>query len=491
MSSQMFLLLLLRLVSVRSTSDVELYEEEGFFVLSSLLQREQALKIAADVHSHVALHGARYQNMLGGMTSGGWYLGDLGSIRDLSYIIRAVMERPKLHGVLTRLLGEDYRLLSRSEIYVDRVGYWHSDGLNGATSLYNNELSFLKRRCAASAKQEANKACVHGFGQSNIAWERDDQNESQRITTVAIYFQDHHHNDAGLSVIPRTHRSAAAFAQAAKRLPQGPRADRKADADREKRARLHYAAGDAIVFDARLWHRGQGRASGEHYVANVRHETGGPHRVALSLTFGANNAFSEAFDRGFAFRGRVHTFNSSICHSERRRSRLQDIDDSFDCRWEAVREDIRARPLVGHVPRHADEAEHTWHLEQLGRRLEAKRRGDGGATAAAPSTGALTTAGGHERRCRRPSRRRIMRRTGAPTSSWSARRGASGSSSCGRRRAAATATGSCTAPSETCQRPAARAACRERCCTSWTCAITRSCRRWRAGSRRGGCASTC
>ena len=45
----------------------------------------------------------------------------------------------------------------------------------------------------------------------------------------------------------------------------------------------------------------------------------------------AGDAFSEALDRGFAMRGRVHTFNSSVCYHERKKAPSKDVDDSMAC----------------------------------------------------------------------------------------------------------------------------------------------------------------
>ena len=60
-------------------------------------------------------------------------------------------------------------------------------------------------------------------------------------------------------------------------------------------ATLHVAKGDLVLFDARLHHRGQTR----EYANYERRTLAGPHRMVVSITFGRNNAFSEAFERGF------------------------------------------------------------------------------------------------------------------------------------------------------------------------------------------------
>ena len=44
---------------------------------------------------------------------------------------------------------------------------------------------------------------------------------------------------------------------------------------------------------------------------------GTKHRAMISLSFGPPNCFSEAFDRGFAMRGKMATANLSFCARER------------------------------------------------------------------------------------------------------------------------------------------------------------------------------
>ena len=93
--------------------DVRQHVEEGFFVLPSLLQPSDAARYSDRVLRHVKSCGERYKNMMNGMKSGGWYIGDLGSIDELSDIIGIAMRHPRLHATLSALLGQDYRLLSR------------------------------------------------------------------------------------------------------------------------------------------------------------------------------------------------------------------------------------------------------------------------------------------------------------------------------------------------------------------------------------------
>ena len=48
-------------------------------------------------------------------------------------------------------------------------------------------------------------------------------------------------------------------------------------------------------------------------------------RNMISLSFGRKNAFSDAFDRGFAMRGKVYSMRSDVCATEKRRIPYVDI----------------------------------------------------------------------------------------------------------------------------------------------------------------------
>ena len=125
--------------------------------------------------------------MMGGNESGGWYIADFPSVPALTGILEMILRNPRLGGMLDDLLGEKmWRLLSRSEIYSDRTNVWHADGLYGAFSLYNNELTATKRLCARHPKQ---RLCREGGVPSMAFWQKDDQNETHRVVTVGIYLQ--------------------------------------------------------------------------------------------------------------------------------------------------------------------------------------------------------------------------------------------------------------------------------------------------------------
>ena len=157
----------------------------------------------------------------------------------------------------------------------------------------------MRRQCAVPPAAEGRRpphrvprACVQGLAFKDYPlFDRDAANETFTITTVAIYLQDHRTNAQGLSVKPRTHndkeRNLRVYRECKLQAEGGPSAP------------LHYGMGDAVVFDARLVHRGPRLAD-----ANHRGELDAPHRSMITLTFGRRNQFSRVVDRGFAMRSR-------------------------------------------------------------------------------------------------------------------------------------------------------------------------------------------
>ena len=102
-------------------------EQQGYFVIPQVAP-DKAEKIARDIEEHLALHGSRYANAMGGAVLGGWYIGNFPEIPELAHMLTGVTENEELHTFLAAYLGGDYHLLERSEIYVSRENNWHSDG---------------------------------------------------------------------------------------------------------------------------------------------------------------------------------------------------------------------------------------------------------------------------------------------------------------------------------------------------------------------------
>lgn len=218
------------------------YEREGFFILPSLITPGQARSLSDRVTRELRRRGPDYRFMMNGNYSGGWYLADFPTIPAFADVLGMLERQPRLVEALDDLLGRgQYRVLARSEIYADRMNTWHADALYGAIALYNNEIDVLKERCR---QRPRSVACRQGNMPYAPFWLTDGRNETHRIVTIALYLQDHRHNEHGLSVKPRTHASWAAFSRLQKSSED--------DID----TKLHTGVGDAIVFDCRLLHRG-------------------------------------------------------------------------------------------------------------------------------------------------------------------------------------------------------------------------------------------
>ena len=106
--------------------------------------------------------------------------------------------------------------------------------------------------------------------------------------------------------------------------------------------RLHTKAGDAVVFDHRLLHRGVNREDASHNRSVTKGQ-----RIAISLSFGKRDAFSEAFSRAFRMRGRVYKWKSDVCKPKREYDGLLDTKLHEECVYSAVRNDIKSHPMTG------------------------------------------------------------------------------------------------------------------------------------------------
>eukprot|EP00966_Prymnesium_polylepis_P230500 5333935-Prymnesium_polylepis.1 len=132
-------------------------------------------------------------------------------------------EKPRLRDLLRDLLGP-YRLLSRSEVYIERVSGWHMDGLGCSGPMRSTmerstttgrlapaRLRGLRGqpRCAPTRRNRSEpREALHyarvrfgcewtGWPQVKVAWQRAGA-ASQAIATVALYLQDHSADDKDL-----------------------------------------------------------------------------------------------------------------------------------------------------------------------------------------------------------------------------------------------------------------------------------------------------
>jgi hypothetical protein len=95
---------------------------------ANLVGSRQRIRWTAAIFDYLRVSGDQHASIMGGASLGGWYIADFPSIPSLHPILRSMREKPRLRDLLRDLLGP-YRLLSRSEVYIERVSGWHMDGL--------------------------------------------------------------------------------------------------------------------------------------------------------------------------------------------------------------------------------------------------------------------------------------------------------------------------------------------------------------------------
>tara|TARA_B110000858_G_scaffold186846_1_gene230478 strand:+ start:184 stop:1029 length:846 start_codon:yes stop_codon:yes gene_type:complete len=152
---------------------------------------------------------------------------------------RAVLE------CLDAVCGKEHRFLHHSDISIDRPSFWHKDRLNGPFRRF----------------------------ESLSPWETTRDGETMKIYKLLLYLQDHRDNNDSLKIIPGSHLRSEICVTG------------------EKVVQLRPKLGDAIIFDQRLTH------SGTHNPA-PSFRASSPPRILVTLGFGANNIFSDDFERG-------------------------------------------------------------------------------------------------------------------------------------------------------------------------------------------------
>ena len=91
---------------------------------------------------------------MNGHNLGGWFVPGIERVEGLKDFEFELARDDRLAKVLPRILGDDFKLLERSEIYVSRVGNWHSDDLYGAFDLYALGLPYPAAAPKSSASDD-------------------------------------------------------------------------------------------------------------------------------------------------------------------------------------------------------------------------------------------------------------------------------------------------------------------------------------------------
>mmetsp|Transcript_44545 Transcript_44545/g.105567 ORF Transcript_44545/g.105567 Transcript_44545/m.105567 type:complete len:329 (+) Transcript_44545:67-1053(+) len=168
----------------------------------------------------------------------GYCLCELQSQEPFAGILEQLLAQEKVSQVFTALtLDEGYRFAGHSDISCDKVIFWHKDKLNGKYAKY----------------QQLSPWTPGG---------------KHKIYKLLLYLQDHRNDSEALRVVPGSHLESEVRLQGARYV------------------QMHPNLGDAIVIDQRVTHTGQSRVQGN------------PHRILVSLGFGANNTWTDEFQTG-------------------------------------------------------------------------------------------------------------------------------------------------------------------------------------------------
>ena len=290
----------LHLASRRGALSV--YEREGFVVLRNVFTTEEIVAIRNTVVTYLKQNvrtsesseagSSQLRRRISMIDMGGWYIADFpAASAALSKVFSDYLGMRRIQAVLHDLFGSsDFSALTRNEVYIDWSSQWHMDALHADLKLYNAGLPDV--------------------------WKRLPNNGTHHIITTTLYLQDHSRDTQALTVRP------------CERYEIG-RPTRNASTCGPTEATLQPSLGDLVFFDSRIFHRGQTR---DH--ANFARSLDVSHRIAISVSFGLNNAFSERWARGFAMRNEIIN-NRSLCGGQfdwhRRMKALLGVPSSAKC----------------------------------------------------------------------------------------------------------------------------------------------------------------
>lgn len=235
--------------------------KNGYFIIPNLLSRDQCLEIRASVLKYISSNKMCSQRK----GDANHYIADIRRNEDLKYVFAAVNGSPKLRVSLLEAFnvseGNSIEFNYRNEILVDRTPGWHRDNIE---DIYIEDVP------------------------PRDEWSTDeDTGDRFKTVNVALYLQDHSDTASaytGLTVAKGSHVCSRCH---------GPH------------VKLAIKAGDAVVFDSRLRHKG---------AWNLENMEG--NRIMLSFGYGiANNTFSNAYKTSLLHRNAIYT-NSSICNCD-------------------------------------------------------------------------------------------------------------------------------------------------------------------------------
>ena len=240
-----------------------LLAQDGYFVLRGVVPAPTCAAMALAVKRYIADGGgSRRRRYNSQVETAGWYVADIRSDPDpaLRDLFTAVHTHPRVRAALAEVFGgpEGYELVGRNELNVNRgVGY-HRD--------------IIEPYLYPAGEMLDNWAVLPG-------------SDSYRIVLVGMYLEDLTPED-GVSL----------------RVQVGSHLHPKA---RGPERTVYAAAGDIVVFDNRIMHRGAELDEVEAFISRQNASNTDPfarkHRILLSLGYGATgsiftNAFKDALD---------------------------------------------------------------------------------------------------------------------------------------------------------------------------------------------------
>lgn len=200
------------------------YSTDGITVVRGVLTPAQVETLRSTIYDYVAGGGDHVRTHAFG-NHGGWYVGGVHHIEELTHAVQQLHASARLHRALSKLMGgsRSYRMLSRNEVYIDRYGTWHADTVIGKSAAYqapdargadgqkcgeplgclwtklsNGEMCAQPPHQFENGKPQSHKTC-ESF---NLIVRR------YNVATVALYLENHVNSSQALHAKPRTHVNA-------------------------------------------------------------------------------------------------------------------------------------------------------------------------------------------------------------------------------------------------------------------------------------------
>jgi len=199
------------------------------------------------------------------------------AFRPLLPLVVETLNRQALHTALRAALNETrrYVLADMAEVQVNRSSVWHRDVLH-------------KHEERAYRSPQFADLWAPGYGMARLIVYLEDHEDHADLGGLQVYPGSH--RQPACATPPSTREAASPCTAARKRsLPHGVTLG-GTPADNEA-PHLHTRAGDGVLFDMRLVHRGT------HYVSAAYED-----RISLQLTFGADNGWTAEWRAGDALR---------------------------------------------------------------------------------------------------------------------------------------------------------------------------------------------